>query len=110
MEVVFDVAGIDYPRSHFFMRILKSDSIGRKLIGKKVGQVVEYNYSDLVANLSEGDKKTIEESLNKVTTGVVDNGYAAQSVKLFDGTKIRYRISILDFIPLKTVRSLALEK
>ncbi|MDR1495037.1 MAG: hypothetical protein LBI29_03315 [Rickettsiales bacterium] len=107
METVFDTATTDHPQSRFFMKIFKSDKIGKKLIGKKIGQVVEYNYSDLIADLPEKDRKTIEESIN---SAMVDakNIYAKYDIKPFNSAKIKYRVSILDFIPSKVVKNLTL--
>jgi hypothetical protein len=95
-------------QSHLFMKLSRNDIMGKKLIGKKIGQVVEYGYSELTAGLGEKEKKSLESSMNSII-GNANSEYSKRKTKLFDSTKIRYRISILDFIPWKTVKSLALE-
>jgi hypothetical protein len=114
METLFDIdtaassyGGNNYPKGNFFMKILRNDVVGKKLIGKKVGQVVEYSYSDLTSGLPEKDRIDLEESFSNLMT-IVNNEFAKYGLKLFNSTKIKYRIVILDFIARKMAEELAL--
>ncbi|GHU28231.1 hypothetical protein FACS1894152_5800 [Bacilli bacterium] len=98
MKTVFDVAheGADYPESHFFLQVAKNDVIGKKLVGKKVGQLVELEYSDFIATLPEQDRKALQENIDNMIKNTNDE-YAKKGVKIFNSTKIKYNVRILVF-------------
>jgi hypothetical protein len=96
--------------NHFFLKLKKGDFISDKLVGKKVGQVVNYNYNDLMASLPEEDRKfameSVENAVNKVSKHY-KRGDA--NIKLPETKDLLYSVAILDFIPAAMIKDLSLE-
>ncbi|MDR1425579.1 MAG: hypothetical protein LBI70_01105 [Rickettsiales bacterium] len=111
MEVSVDGAGENQSQTNhrFFMKIVKNDPIARKLLGKKVGQTIEYSYSDLLENLDKKNKKNLEDTLNQAMQKA-NKLSPGQNLKILNNLNIKYRITLLDFIPRKIIRELALDQ
>lgn len=108
MEAIFDGNSNKRPTSHFFIKISEDDFLSKKLIGKKVGQSVEFNYVDMANNISKEEKKIIEDNLEK-TMDDINKKYSHDGVQIFKSNKLLYKIKILDFIPEKIISDLSLD-
>lgn len=108
MEAIFDGNSNKQPISHFFIKISEDDFLSEKLIGKKVGQSIEFNYVDMATNISEEEKKIIGDNLEK-TMDEINKKYSRDGVKIFNNNKLLYKIKVLDFIPEKIINNLSLD-
>lgn len=109
MQATFLDKNTENNQSRFYTLVAKGDTISDKLIGKKVGQSVEIYHYDMYKGISEEDKKKIRDGFNKAFENV-NKKYGKDGKNVLDIEKIKYKITVLDFIPEKLVKELFLEK
>lgn len=94
------------PESHFFIKLIKGDIFSDKLVGKRVGQKVIFNYDDMLNNMTEKDKKVVNNTINS-TMDELNKKYG-KGEKIFKNYNITYELTALDFISDDVIKELEL--
>ncbi|MDR1498891.1 MAG: hypothetical protein LBS34_01200 [Rickettsiales bacterium] len=90
--------------THSFMEIIKGDFISERLVGKKIGDKIEYTYQELLDSLPEDTRKVIDNSVMKRTSKDGDKTFE----EAMKDIKIKYEVKVLDFISKDLIDKLEL--
>jgi hypothetical protein len=99
------MADVSDKKSNLFVFIKQGDFISEKLIGKKVGGKVKYNYFDLLNSLEGEGRRNVEMYLNS-EVGVGGEKKTVREIMVSTG--LEYELTVLDFVPKQLVEKLEL--
>lgn len=105
MEATYSTDDTKKPTNRFFMQIQKDDFLSEKLLGKKIGQWVEFSYTDMLNNVQLDEREEIEGNLEK-TIEIINEKYGRDGVPIFKNNRLTYRIKVLDFLTEQQLREL----
>ncbi len=95
------------PNMNVFIKVKKGDFLGDKLIGKKIGEAIQFSYNDMVDEVNPENSDVMKNKI-KDTLNTVNNIYNKDK-KVITSTKIYYEITPLDFVSNSLVKELGLE-
>lgn len=97
--------------TRLFMIVKEQDDLSKKILGKKIGQKIHFNYNDLLANVTKEEKKQVNDIINEKIDRInkkLANNETLKQYSINHDIDISYEITLLDFIDQETIDRLDL--
>lgn len=85
-----------------------NDTISKKLIGKKIGEKIIFNYDDFLAGMGEGEKQQVKQAMKDSINNTVKKYNVNKNI--IKNYEIKYEMIPLDFISKNIIEELNLTK